>query len=191
MKRMRTLLVYTLLATIVVAVALFAAIQFGLLGPREVNISGFVTRDGKPLEWHSDAGKLSIVFLPKKRDTTTPAYRAESDRATGRFEVKNIPTGTYIVTVQQLDPDGAHDLLGMVYDPASTDIEREVTKDGEEFKIDIPKNLPKRRAAPPRMPPGPQAPRSRGETKKDEPKKDDSKKDESKKDEPEKKADSK
>src|SRR5437868_3311382 len=130
MKQTRTLLVYVLLASAIIAAALLIVTQSGLI-ERRVSISGTITRDGKPLEWRSDAGTLSVVFLPKQRDNTTEVFRANSDRATGRFEIKDIPTGTYIVTVQQLDPDGAHDLLGMVYDPSSTDIEREVKSDGQ------------------------------------------------------------
>jgi hypothetical protein len=182
MKNTRSLLVYLLLASVVIAAAVFIAAQTGVID-RRVGISGTITRDGKPLEWKSDAGTLSVVFLPKVRDTTTEAFRADSDRSTGRFEIKEIPRGTYIVTVQQLDPDNAHDLLGMVYDPASTDIEREVRSDGQQIDIDLPKVLPKRRTPPPRMPAGRPAnppPRNENETKKDETKKDDEKKPESK-----------
>jgi hypothetical protein len=180
MKKTRTVLVYLLLASLVAAGVAVAVTQFGLLGGRRVNVSGSITRDGKPLEWQSDAGTLSVVFLPKVRDNTTEVFRADSDRATGRFEIKQIPTGDYIVCVQQLDPDGAHDLLGMVYDPSSTDIERKVTNDGQHFDINLPKELPKRRTPPARMPPrNPPAPND--EEKKEEPKKDAPKKDEAEK----------
>src|SRR5438309_1073991 len=109
MKQTRTLLIYVLLAALVVGTGALIITQSGLLD-RRVSIAGTITRDGKPLEWESDAGTLSVVFLPKVRDTTTEVFRADSDRSTGRFEIKEIPRGTYIVTVQQNDPDGAHDL---------------------------------------------------------------------------------
>src|SRR5262245_57090241 len=124
MKNTRSLLIYFLLASLVIAAAVVIVTQSGLV-PRRVSVSGTITRDGKPLGWESEAGTLDVVFLPKVRDNTTEVFRAESNRATGRFEFKEIPPGDYIVCVQQLDPDGAHDLLGMVYDPSSTDIERE------------------------------------------------------------------
>src|SRR5262245_6225971 len=111
MKKTRTLLIYALLASLVVGAGVFIVTQSGMLN-RRVNISGTITRDNKPLEWQSDRGTLLVVFLPKVRDNTTEVFRANSDRATGRFEIKNIPMGTYIVCIQQHDPDGAHDLLG-------------------------------------------------------------------------------
>src|SRR5262245_53604881 len=107
MKKTRSLLIYILLASLVIAAAVIIVTQSGLIS-RRVSVSGTVTRDGKPLEWQSDAGTLSVVFLPKVRDNTTEVFRAESDRSTGRFDLKEIPPGNYIVCVQQLDPDGAH-----------------------------------------------------------------------------------
>src|SRR6516225_6510793 len=101
MKKTRTLLVYLLLASVVIAAAVFIVTQAGVID-RRVSISGTITRNGKPLEWKSDAGMLSVVFLPKVRDNTTEVFRADSDRATGRFEIKDMPAGTYKVCIRQL-----------------------------------------------------------------------------------------
>ena len=157
MKRLRSLLVLLLLLAIIAAGAVYAIIHFNLLGTRQVNVHGVVTRDGRPLEYRTDYHSLSVLFIPEPREQTSPLYPAKTDPDTGRFDIKNIPAGTYKVALQQLDHAAEHDVLKMVYDPSSTNLVVEVASDGQEIPIDIPRVLPKRSTPPPGMPAAAQA----------------------------------
>lgn len=180
MKGMRSILIYLTLAVLVAAGAVLAITEFNLLGAKIVSVSGTVTRDTKPLVWNTEENReLTVIFIPEaKRDNSTPLYPAVTDAKTGRFNIPELPTGTYSVAVQQLNP-GYHDLLGMVYDPGSTTIKVEVKEDGQEIPIDLPKVLPPRKSANPPNVGGGGAPRpappqpAAGAPSKDEKKPDD------------------
>jgi hypothetical protein len=120
-------------------------------GPQEVSIHGTVTRDGKPLEWKGDERRLLVIFFPQDRLKNTEIYPAVCDADNGTFSITKIPTGKYTVAVQQ-NAGPLKDLLNLAFDPAHTTITRDVKEDGQDIRIDLPKDLPK--ASRPAMPPG-------------------------------------
>lgn len=157
MKKFRTVLICVLLLTVIVCGAALAlhyahALPF-LSGPAEVSIHGKVTRDGKPLVWDdsSDNPMLRVIFFPEDREKNINFYPAESNVEDGTFSVAKIPTGTYTVSVQQ-NANPKRDLLNFAFDPAHTTLKFDVTQDGQEINIDLPKVLP--RTSPPPMPKG-------------------------------------
>jgi hypothetical protein len=127
---------------ICLAVAVLAA---GCDKPK-YNISGKVTRDGKPLEWKGDNIKLDVKFVPLDRDRDKKVYSAqETDGKAGTYSISGIPPGTYLVSIQQMDPFPTHDLLNFTLDMAKSPLRATVTKDGEVIDLDIPKDLAKAR----------------------------------------------
>src|ERR1051326_6615121 len=101
MKR-RTILVYLLLLSVVIAGIAFAVTRFNLLVPKSVNVSGTITRDGKPLEWKSselEKRQFVVNFLPEPRDIDSLTYIGLADAATGKYEVHGIPPGRYKVQI--------------------------------------------------------------------------------------------
>lgn len=113
-------------------------------------VTGKITRDGKPLEWRTENGVLAVTFVPLDRDKDKNVYPAETDRSKGTFAIAAVPPGEYRVFIQQQDPDPSVDMLGFVYSFESSPITREVTARTTEFDIDLPKDLPpkaKKRAA--------------------------------------------
>jgi hypothetical protein len=153
MKRFRRLLIYFLLLAVVLAAIAFSAKQLqksGALAP-EVSIHGSVTRDGKPLQWKGERPQLWVIF--QQRDvpgTLAETYPATCDTEAGTFSIAKIPLGWYKVSVEQMDPYPKRDLLNFAFNPANTTLEFEVTHDGQEFHIDLPKVLP--RVNPPARP---------------------------------------
>jgi hypothetical protein len=121
-----------------VAIAFLAA---GCAKPK-YEISGNITRDGKPLEWKSDEGVLDVKFVPLDRDRDKNVYRAETDRKAGAYTIAGIPPGSYRVSIQQMDPYPTHDLLGFALSMAESTIIHDVTKEGEVIDIDLPRDLP-------------------------------------------------
>jgi hypothetical protein len=110
----------------------------------QYQISGNITRDGKPLEWKSDEGVLDVKFVPLDRDRDKNVYRAETDRQAGAYTIAGIPPGSYRVSIQQMDPFPTHDLLGFALSMAESTIIQDVTKEGEVIDIDLPRDLPKK-----------------------------------------------
>lgn len=111
---------------------------------RNCQVTGTVTRGGKPLEWKSDAPELWLRFAaedPKKDDNV---YRAEVDTAKGAYVVPKLPVGKYVVAVQLLDPPPFDDLLSFSYDLPVTPLRCEVKAD-RTFDIDLPVEPPKTR----------------------------------------------
>ena len=161
MKRFRRLLIYLLLLAVVFAAIAFSARQLqksGALAP-EVSIHGSVTRDGKPLQWKGERPQLWVIF--QQRDvpgTLAETYPATCDTEAGTFSIAKIPLGWYKVSVEQMDPYPKQDLLNFAFNPANTTLEFEVTHDGQDFQIDLPKDLPRlnlpARPGPKRQEPG-------------------------------------
>jgi hypothetical protein len=148
MKRRTALLVILGLSLAVGGIA-FAIRQFDVFGGKPVHIHGTITRDGKPLQWKTDNRQFIVVFHPEPSEIVSDIYPATTDADTGTYDISEIPTGTYKIQIQQNDPDHRSDLLKMVYDPYSSTIIRKVTHDGQVIDIDLPKDLPPRRALPP------------------------------------------
>jgi hypothetical protein len=110
----------------------------------QYQISGNITRDGKPLEWKSDEGMLLVIFVPLDRDRDNNVYKAETDRETGAYTIVGIPPGSYRVSIQQMDPAPTHDLLGFALSMAESTIIHDVKKEGEVIDIDLPRDLPRK-----------------------------------------------
>jgi hypothetical protein len=131
---------FTLLRWMLAMCLVVACLSAGCAKPK-YTVSGKVTRDGKELEWKSEAGVLELWFVPMDRERDPKIYRAECDRKTGTYTIGGIPPGSYRVSIQQMDPPPTHDLLGFSLSIKDSPIEREVTKNGEVIDIDIPRNL--------------------------------------------------
>jgi hypothetical protein len=146
MKRFRRLLIYFMLLAVVFAAIAFSAKQLqksGALAP-EVSIHGNVTRDGQPLQWKGERPQLWVIF--QQRDvpgTLAETYPATCDTKAGTFSIAKLPLGWYKVSVEQMDPYPKQDLLNFAFNPANTTLEFEVTLDGQDFHIDLPKVLPR------------------------------------------------
>lgn len=131
-----------LIVVVLAGVGLGAAYFAGLFDETVCNVSGKVTRDGKPLAWKSEGGHLLVLFVPETRRVGQDPYLAETDRAAGTYRVAGVKTGRYRVAIQQFDEKHA-DALNSKYDPAQTKLVVEVTADGQVIDIDLPKDLPK------------------------------------------------
>src|SRR5438105_243696 len=147
MKKYRLILVYLLLVSLILAGGAFFLVH--ALPEKMVAVHGTVTRDGKPLEWEGDEPRLLVWFFPIDRTKNTSIYLADSVWDKGTFTIAKIPTGTYTIAIQQ-NAGTKRDLLNLAYDPAHSTLQYKVTHDGQEFHIDLPKNLPP--AARPGMP---------------------------------------
>jgi hypothetical protein len=106
------------------------------------NITGTVTRDGKPLVWPKEGGSLLVIFVPEDRSKFSPKHADFTDRDTGEFRFDELPAGRYTVAIQQFD-ERYMDALNKQYDPYRTTIECEVTDDNQVINIDLPKDLPR------------------------------------------------
>jgi hypothetical protein len=67
------------------------------------NISGTVTRGEEPLVWDHDGGLLLVIFVPEDRSGGNDPVRAEVNRETGEFKLKELNAGWYRVAVHQFD----------------------------------------------------------------------------------------
>ena len=76
-----------------------------------ITVTGSVVRDGKPLSV-SKNGYVQVTIQPDvdPGKAFTPRL-AECDKATGKFEIRDIPPGKYKVGIQQFDPDPTTDKL--------------------------------------------------------------------------------
>jgi hypothetical protein len=135
---MRVLIRTTLVVVLVVA----AGCSESEADVKRSNITGTVTRDGKPLEWPFEGGKLHVIFVPEDRKPNQYPFRGEADRATGTYTLPPLPPGKYLVAVHMFD-DRHMDALKNKFDPAHSPLRAEVTEDGQVINIDIPKDLPK------------------------------------------------
>jgi len=111
-------------------------------GGKICRINGSVTRGGEPLEWKADGGYLLVIFIPKNRKADRNVYRAETNRDTGEYHIDKISAGSYLVAIQQFD-DRHNDALRHVYNPGATNLEREVTEEGQVIDLDLPSVLPR------------------------------------------------
>ena len=102
-------------------------------------VTGTITRDGKPLEWKTEAGQLVVIFVPLEDDLNR--YRAQETNRDGTYTLRGIPAGSYRVSIQQMDPDTRFDLLGFALDIKGSKIEREVASTVQVIDINIPKDL--------------------------------------------------
>jgi hypothetical protein len=105
------------------------------------NITGTVTRDGKPLVWKSEGGYLLVLFVPEDRSKFSPRH-AETDRDTGTFRMAELPAGKYTIAIQQFD-ERYMDALNKQFDAYRTTIRCEITEDNQVIDIDLPKDLPR------------------------------------------------
>ena len=82
------------------------------------------------------------MFVPVNRENTFVVFPAECNADQGTFSIAKIPTGSYVVCIQQNDSHSSGDLLNLAFDPAHSTLKREVAHDGQNFSIDLPKDLP-------------------------------------------------
>ncbi|HEX3149884.1 MAG TPA: hypothetical protein VHR66_17540 [Gemmataceae bacterium] len=108
---------------------------------KRTNITGTITRDGKPLEWKSEGGHLLVIFVPVPRRENQDPYLAETDREAGTYRIDEIRAGRYMVAIHQFD-ERHGDSLANKYDPVHTPLIVEVEEDGQVIDIDLPKDLP-------------------------------------------------
>ena len=78
---------------------------------KTITVTGSVVRNGQPLAL-SKNGYVQVTIQPEvdPGKAFTPRI-AECDKATGKFEIPNVPAGKYKVGVQQFDPDPTTDKL--------------------------------------------------------------------------------
>jgi hypothetical protein len=76
-----------------------------------ITVTGSVLRNGQPLPV-SKNGYVQVTIQPDSDPgkAFTPRL-AECDKATGKFEIQDIPPGKYKVGIQQFDPDPTTDKL--------------------------------------------------------------------------------
>jgi hypothetical protein len=109
---------------------------------RRTDISGTITRDGKPLVWKSEGGHLLVLFVPENRSKDGEVYRAETNREAGTYRVSELKAGKYLVAIHQFD-ERHQDALGNKYDPHHSPLRCEVLEDGQVIDFDLPKNNPR------------------------------------------------
>ncbi|HVK09799.1 MAG TPA: hypothetical protein VM597_13570 [Gemmataceae bacterium] len=109
---------------------------------KKTNITGTVTRDGKPLVWLFEGGKLHVIFAPVERKITDPPFPAETDSVAGTYRIAALPPGEYLVGIYMFD-ERHMDALQNRFDPSHTPLRRTVTEDNQVIDIDLPKDLPK------------------------------------------------
>ena len=78
---------------------------------KTITVTGSVVRNGQPLAL-SKNGYVQVTIQPEvdPGKAFTPRI-AECDKATGKFEIPNVPAGKYKVGIQQFDPDPTTDKL--------------------------------------------------------------------------------
>jgi hypothetical protein len=76
-----------------------------------VTVTGSVVRNGQPLPL-SKNGYVQVTVQPDvDPDKAFTPRIAECDKATGKFEIRDLPAGKYKVGIQQFDPDPTTDKL--------------------------------------------------------------------------------
>ena len=122
---------------------LVACSLFVLAGCKKCTVTGKITRGGQPLQWKTDEGMLLVIFAPQDRQKNKDIYRAESDSKEGTYTLKAIPSGTYLVSIQLMDPPPLRDELQFAYGLNNSPLEYQVSGDME-INIDLPKEGPKK-----------------------------------------------
>jgi len=131
---------WLLLIALVAVIGLGIAYVMGVFEGRPCDITGTITRDGKPLEFSSPNGPFLVMFFPEPRRGRDPVL-ADTDRATGTFQVKGIPSGRYRVAIHMFNEKSMDDLENK-YDPSHSPLYYTVSDDGQVLDIDLPKELP-------------------------------------------------
>ncbi len=126
----------------VLTIALAAGCTDDPAAAKKANITGTVTRDGKPLVWPFKDGKLHVIFAPVERQITDYPFKAETDSVAGTYRIAALPPGKYMVGIYMFD-ERHMDALQNKFDPNHTPIRVEVTEDNQVIDIDLPKDLPK------------------------------------------------
>jgi hypothetical protein len=125
-------------AGLVLALALAAA---GCEEAKRTNVTGTITRDGKPLAWKGAGGHLVVIFMPEDRTPGRDGILAVTDRDTGTYRIARIPPGAYLVALHQFDEKHT-DAFQNKLDPVKTTLRVEVAEDNQVIDIDVPKDLP-------------------------------------------------
>lgn len=107
-------------------------------GPAKVNISGTVVKDGNPLKV-SKKGVVEVQFIGESEGERRITKQAEADPETGKFEIKNIPVGKYKISIRQVDPMPATDLLEGAFSRQNSHIFRNVESNDQVIDIDLAK----------------------------------------------------
>ena len=83
----------------------------GCKGKRTVTVTGSVVREGKPIPV-SATGYLQVTLVPDAGpDVQFTPKIAECDKATGAFQILEVPPGKYKIGVEQYDPTPQADKL--------------------------------------------------------------------------------
>jgi len=121
-----------------VALVLFLVVAISGCDSSRTNITGTITHDGKPVVIEGEEGHILVLFLPEKWKSNSQVYRAEVDRNKGTYRISEIPSGRYLVAIQQFD-DKHNDALNSKYDPGKSPLRHDVNEDGQVIDIDLPK----------------------------------------------------
>jgi len=91
-----------------------------------VTVTGTVLRNGQPLKV-GPTGIIQVTLHPDLPPEQAFSPRlGECDKATGQFEIRDIPPGKYKVGVQQLDPDPTNDKLNGAFRAETGKMIREI-----------------------------------------------------------------
>jgi hypothetical protein len=101
-------------------------LQAGCSRQTNVTVTGTVLRNGQPLAI-SPTGVLQVTLKPDvgESEQFTPKT-TECDRATGKFEIRDVQPGKYKIGVQQFDPTPQVDKLSGVFLPDRSKIVRDI-----------------------------------------------------------------
>ncbi len=128
---------------VLLAAAGIGAAAWWWFTPRQVrNITGAVTRGGKPLAWPGDEGRLHVIFVPEVRLPDELPTKAECDSAAGTFRVDRLRAGSYRVAVHMFDEHHI-DALGNQFDPGNSPVRHKVEADNQVIAVDLPETLPR------------------------------------------------
>jgi hypothetical protein len=91
-----------------------------------ITVTGSVLKSGQPLPL-SKNGYVQVTLQPDvdPGKAFTPRI-AECDKATGKFEIRDIPAGKYKVGIQQFDPDPTTDKLNGAFYVETSKIVRDL-----------------------------------------------------------------
>ena len=108
----------------------------GCGGERLITVTGTVLRDGKPLPV-SRTGVVQVTLVPDVQPGepyTTHVGRCDSE---GKFEIPEVPVGTYKIAIELLDPTPQVDKLGGAFSQ-NTKFKRQL-EGKEPLQIDLAK----------------------------------------------------
>jgi hypothetical protein len=89
-----------------------------------------------------DGCMLLVIFAPTHRSLATELYRSEGNVWQGTYVLEKVPAGTYLVSIQQMDPIPTDDLLEFRYGLKNSPLTVEVSGNCEK-NFDLPKDLPR------------------------------------------------